>query len=110
MFIKQKLILTAVSALVTPVATATVYELAADTPLVVGQVTHLKAVYEDTLPDLARNFSLGYEEIIRANPGVDLWLPGVGVDITIAGQHILPPGPREGIVINLPEHRLYYFP
>jgi L,D-transpeptidase ErfK/SrfK len=53
---------------------------------------------------------LGYEEIIRANPGVDMWLPGEGTDILLPGRRILPPGPREGIVVNLPEHRLYYYP
>jgi L,D-transpeptidase ErfK/SrfK len=41
---------------------------------------------------------------------VDLWLPGEGTTIVIPGQRLLPPGPREGIVVNLPEHRLYYFP
>jgi L,D-transpeptidase ErfK/SrfK len=41
---------------------------------------------------------------------VDPWLPGAGTKIVIPGRHILPPGPREGIVVNLPEHRLYYYP
>jgi len=91
-------------------ARATVYELVKDAPPVVGTLDHTAAAYEDTLPDLARRFSLGYEEIIRANAGVDTWLPGAGTDITIPGQRILPPGPREGIVVNLPEHRLYYYP
>jgi L,D-transpeptidase ErfK/SrfK len=39
-----------------------------------------------------------------------MWLPGEGTDIVVPGRRILPPGPREGIVINLPEHRLYYYP
>jgi len=60
--------------------------------------------------DIARRYSLGYEEIIRANPGVDMWLPGAGTDILLPGRRILPPGPHEGVVVNLPEHRLYYFP
>src|ERR1700759_1768387 len=70
----------------------------------------IKSTYQDTLPDIARRYSLGYEEIIRANPGVDMWLPGEGTDILLPGRRILPPGPREGIVVNLPEHRIYYFP
>jgi len=41
---------------------------------------------------------------------VDPWLPGEGTDIVIPGRHILPPGPRDGIVVNIPEHRIYYFP
>ena len=41
---------------------------------------------------------------------MDVWLPGEGTTIVIPGQRLLPPGPREGIVVNLPEHRLYYYP
>jgi L,D-transpeptidase ErfK/SrfK len=91
-------------------ALATEYTLATPEALVVGEDQTIETVYEDTLYDLARKYSLGSEELIRVNPGVDPWLPGAGKKITIPGRHILPPGPREGIVVNLPEHRLYYFP
>jgi L,D-transpeptidase ErfK/SrfK len=91
-------------------AQATVYELPADGSAVFGKDERIKAAYQDTLLDIARRYSLGYEEIIRANPGVDLWLPGQGTEILLPGRRILPAGPREGIVINLPEHRLYYYP
>ncbi len=89
---------------------ATVYRLASSTDMVVGDDTTVTTVYEDTLYDLARQFSLGSEELIRVNPDVDPWLPGAGKQLIIPGRHILPPGPREGIVVNLPEHRLYYYP
>jgi L,D-transpeptidase ErfK/SrfK len=89
---------------------ATVYEVPADGSSVVGTDVHMTAVYKDTLLDIARRNSLGYYEIIRANPGVDMWLPGEGTDIMLPGRRILPPGPREGVVVNLPEHRLYYYP
>jgi L,D-transpeptidase ErfK/SrfK len=91
-------------------ALATEYTLATPDALVVGEDQSIETVYEDTLYDLARKYSLGSEELIRVNPGVDPWLPGAGKKIIIPGRHILPPGPREGIVVNLPEHRLYYFP
>jgi L,D-transpeptidase ErfK/SrfK len=91
-------------------ARATEYTLATPDDLVVGEDQTIETVYEDTLYDLARKYSLGSEELIRVNPGVDPWIPGAGKKITIPGRHILPPGPREGIVVNLPEHRLYYFP
>src|SRR5437762_5498798 len=87
-----------------------VYELPADGSAVFGTDERIKSTYQDTLLDIARRYSLGYEEIIRANPGVDMWLPGEGTDILLPGRRILPPGPREGVVVNLPEHRLYYFP
>jgi len=89
---------------------ATVYELPTDGSSVVGTDSHMKTVYKDTLLDIGRRNSLGYYEIIRANPGVDMWLPGEGTDIMLPGRRILPPGPREGVVVNLPEHRLYYYP
>jgi L,D-transpeptidase ErfK/SrfK len=76
----------------------------------VGEDQTVQTVYEDTLYDLARKFSLGSEEVIRVNPGVDPWLPGADKQVIIPGRHILPPGPHEGIVVNLPEHRLYYYP
>src|SRR5688572_12319195 len=91
-------------------AAATTYELGEGQPLVFGTVEHYTATFEDTLTDIARRYSLGYEEIVRANPGVDPWLPGAGKDIVIPGRRILPNVPQEGVIINLPEHRLYYFP
>src|ERR1700737_5173792 len=91
-------------------AGATVYELPEDGSAVFGTDERIKSTYQDTLLDIARRYSLGYEEIIRANPGVDMWLPGEGTDILLPGRRILPPGPHEGIVVNLPEHRLYYYP
>jgi L,D-transpeptidase ErfK/SrfK len=87
-----------------------VYELPADGSSVVGTDERIKSTYNDTLLDIARRYNLGYEEIIRANPGVDMWLPGEGTEILLPGRRILPPGPRAGLVVNLPEHRLYYYP
>ena len=77
---------------------------------VVGADQEVETVYEDTLYDLARTYGLGSEELIRVNPDLDPWLPGAGKKVIVPGRHILPPGPREGIVVNLPEHRLYYYP
>ncbi|CAD5377892.1 putative L,D-transpeptidase YcfS [Pseudomonas sp. OF001] len=77
---------------------------------VVGQVRVIKAKYEDTFADIATANDLGYLEMVAANPGVDPWLPGVGTEIILPTRYILPPGPREGIVINLAEYRMYYFP
>src|ERR1700744_3476699 len=91
-------------------ARATVFDLPTDGSAVVGSDQRIKLTYQDTLLALAQRYSIGYEEIIRANPGVDMWLPGEGTEILLPGRRILPPGPREGIVVNLPEHRLYYYP
>jgi L,D-transpeptidase ErfK/SrfK len=91
-------------------ANGTVFELPPDGSDVVGADTTITSHYKDTLLDFARQYSLGYDEIIRANPGIDMWLPGEGTRILLPGRRILPPGPHEGVVVSLPEHRLYYFP
>jgi L,D-transpeptidase ErfK/SrfK len=91
-------------------ANATSYKLAKPEDTVVGEDQTVITVYQDTLYDLAAAYSLGSEELIRVNPGVDPWLPGAGKQLIVPGRHILPPGPHEGIVVNLPEHRLYYYP
>jgi L,D-transpeptidase ErfK/SrfK len=66
--------------------------------------------HEDTLMDIAREHGVGYEEIIRANPEVSIWIPGEGTEVTIPGRFILPDAERTGVVINIAELRLYYFP
>lgn len=77
--------------------------------ILVGELLHLQTRYEDTFADLGEIHGLGYLEIIRANPEVDPWLPGEGTTVTLPTQHLLPSAPREGIVVNLAEYRLYHF-
>jgi len=77
---------------------------------VVGAVSTITARHEDTLVDIARRHGLGYEDIVRANPNLNPWLPGEGAEVILPTQFVLPPGPREGVVLNLAEYRLYYFP
>ncbi len=77
---------------------------------VIGAVATVSARHEDTLVDIARRHGLGYEDIVRANPGVNVWLPGDGTEILLPSRFVLPPGPREGIVLNLAEYRMYYYP
>jgi L,D-transpeptidase ErfK/SrfK len=72
------------------------------------QVTHSR--HEDTLPDIARRFNLGFDEVVRANPGVDPWLPGEGTRIVLPTQFVLPDAPAEGLVINVAALRMFYFP
>ena len=65
---------------------------------------------EDTLSDLAREYGLGYDELVEANPDVDPWLPGDGTPVLLPTQYVLPDGPRQGIVLNIASKRLFYFP
>ena len=91
-------------------ASAEVYELPPVGQDVVGSLITIKSRSDDTLLDIARRHGLGYEDIVRANPGVDTWIPGAGTDVVLPTRYVLPPGPRNGVVLNLAEYRLYYYP
>ncbi len=78
---------------------------------VVGKVQFVKAGMGDTAADVSRRYDVGIYELMRANPGVAHNSTfHLGRELVIPTQFILPPGPREGIVINLAEFRLYYYP
>jgi L,D-transpeptidase ErfK/SrfK len=76
----------------------------------VGAVETYDAKTSDNLLDVARLHDLGYVDFIAANPGVDPWSPGAGRGIAIPNVYVLPDAPRVGIVVNLAERRLFYFP
>ncbi len=76
----------------------------------VGMEMSIDALGQDTLIDIARRNDVGQEAIVLANPGVDRWLPGAGTRVVLPTRHILPDTPREGLVLNLPEMRIYYYP
>jgi L,D-transpeptidase ErfK/SrfK len=82
---------------------------AADGDLV-GAVQKTVIGADDTLPDIARRFDVGYEEILLANPGVDPWLPGVGREVVVPTQFVLPASVREGVVVNVAAMRIFYYP
>lgn len=75
----------------------------------IGETEYYRAAYEDTLVHLARENNLGFVEIRAANPTVDPWMPGEGTRVVLPKKHLLPDAPRNGIVINLPEMRLYFY-
>lgn len=89
---------------------ATTYPLPAAGEQIIGELKAIRASRAETLLDVAMRYDLGHEAIIAANPDIDPWLPQEGAWITLPTQSILPEAPREGIVINLPEMRLYYYP
>ena len=66
----------------------------------------------NTLPleAFAAQYGQGLSNMLEANPGVDPFLPKSGTRLVIPQQLILPDTVREGIVINVAEMRLYYYP
>lgn len=75
----------------------------------VGKMQEYAAKKEDAFVYIARKYNLGYVELRAANPDVDPWLPGVGTELVLPTMHLLPQAPRRGIVVNLPEMRLYSY-
>jgi L,D-transpeptidase ErfK/SrfK len=80
------------------------------TQTVIGTPREYVIQEKDTLLDIARYFDLGYNEIINAYPELDPWLPPEGKHLLIPTFWILPKSGNEGVVVNIPEMRLYYFP
>lgn len=79
-------------------------------PDMIGEITSYTVKNEDTMWDLAVEFRVGFIELVAANQGVDVWVPEVGSSITVPSEHILPDAPREGLIVNIGDMRLYYFP
>jgi L,D-transpeptidase ErfK/SrfK len=75
----------------------------------VGRLAFHRARADDTFVDLAPRLGVGYVELVAANLGVDPWLPPAGTRLALPRARLLPSGPREGIVVNLGDLRLYFF-
>jgi L,D-transpeptidase ErfK/SrfK len=76
----------------------------------IGRLAAVKLEGNDSLPDIARHFGLGLQEISEANPELDVWAPQPGSRVILPLQFVLPDTPRKGVVINLASMRLFYFP
>ena len=87
-------------------ATALTLNMPAPGEDIVGEVvTVTVADYEHTINTYAEAYGVGFRQLVAANPGVNPWVPGAGTELVLPLQFILPPGEREGIVINLAEMR-----
>lgn len=76
---------------------------------IVGRLATVSLHDGDTLLDIARHYGVGYEHIVAANPGVDIWVPQQGVRAILPTQFTLPNAKRAGVVINIATMRLFYF-
>lgn len=77
---------------------------------IVGGLAVINVQDDDTLPDIARHFGLGYNEITIANPNIRPWTPKAGARAQLPLRFILPDAPRKGIVLNLANMRMFYYP
>jgi len=79
-------------------------------PEVVGRIQRHRIRAKETLLDVARDAGLGFNEIQDANRGVDEWIPPPGLEVVVPTQWIVPRSSYRGLVVNIPEMRLYLFP
>lgn len=79
-------------------------------PGVVGRMQRHRIQAKETLLDVARDAGLGFNEVQDANRGVDEWIPPAGLEVAVPTQWIVPRSSYRGLVVNIPEMRLYLFP
>lgn len=103
-------VLLALGMVAVPLAHAEIYMLPPVGDDVIGGLRVVPAGEDETLIDVARRYDYGYDEIRAANPSVDSWMLRDDTTVTLPGFYVLPMAPREGIVINVAEMRLYYYP
>jgi L,D-transpeptidase ErfK/SrfK len=99
----------ALTTVVPTLTSADIYQLPSTNDSVIGVPFYVKADSKHTLLDIGRHHGLGYDEMEQANPDVDMWVPRGGEDVLVPTQHVLPNAPRNGIVLNLAEKRMYYY-
>ncbi len=89
---------------------ASVYDLPDENSRLLGEPHRYQVEQGDFFQALAEYYNVGFLALMAANQGIDPFLPEVGTHLNIPKQMLLPYGERKGIVINLAELRLYYFP
>lgn len=91
-------------------SSAKTYSLPEDGSRLIGELSYHQVVKGDYFQKLAEDYNVGFMSLMAANPDIDPFLPKQGEQVTIPNQMLLPFAKHEGILINLPELRLYYFP
>lgn len=91
-------------------AFATAYTIPSANESVIGSMQTGYVKSGDQAADIAKAYDIGFNEIQNANPQIDMnHRFASGREVMIPTQHLLPNAPRKGIVINLPEMRMYYY-
>ena len=107
---KFSIFLILVGSLMTAHVHATSYQLENSTDSIVGKMDSAVVGRDTTLLDIAREYGFGYQDLKLLNPTIDTWMPKDGEVVPLPSTFILRNVPRKGIVLNIPEMRLYFFP
>lgn len=90
---------------------AAAYQLPSDNESLIGQRVYRSANNGDNVTKIARHYDVGRNAIENANPHLNMGSEfPTGAPIQVPTQHLLPNAKRRGIIINLPEMRMYYYP
>ncbi|MGR8981072.1 MAG: L,D-transpeptidase family protein [Gammaproteobacteria bacterium] len=76
----------------------------------VGALAAVNTQENDTLSDIARHYGLGFNDVSIANNLVSPWTPEPGSRVLLPLQFIMPETPRNGIVLNLANMRMFFYP
>lgn len=107
---KFKKLLLVSSLLLSTQALATAYSVPAANESIIGTTQKGFVRSGDTPAEIAKAYDIGFNEIQSANPNIDMnHRFSSGREVIIPTEHLLPELPRKGIVINLPEMRMYYY-
>ncbi len=86
------------------------FELPEGSENVIGKIRYTRVQSSESLLDIARQLNLGYDQIILANQTLNRWVPDEGARVTVPHMYVLPGSTRRGIVLNIAELRLYFYP
>jgi len=106
----KKRILLSVLMILSVNAYAATFALPSNGDAVVGKTQWTQSRAGDNFSKLGRRYDVGYFELVEANPGIDPSLPKTNTLVVIPSKFIIPNVPRKGVVLNLAELRVYYFP
>ncbi len=94
-----------------PIETVATHEFQiSDDQYLVGTIAAVNTRENDTLSDIARHYGLGYNDVSKANPAIPPWTPAPDSHVLLPLQFVLPDAPKKGIVLNLANMRLFYYP
>lgn len=105
----SKIALSAVLLLTSANTFSAIFPLPPANQSLIGQIEYKNASSDDSLVKLQQQYDIGYKAIEKANPQLNLAKSIDGNTIKIPTQHLLPNQLRDGIIVNLPEMRMYYF-
>ncbi len=95
---------------ISTVASAATFRVPPANEALIGQIQYRQSTSSDSISAIQERYDIGFNALEKANPQLNAAKSlSRGENIKLPTQHLLPDGAREGIVVNLPEMRMYYY-